>query len=218
MNMDEYNKIKNYNYKEYCEYLQNKYGKARFGYYTENWNQRKNITRTKEGLIIHHIKEDKAIMLSNSIFAKKNPYEYQSADNLTYCNYLEHLLLHILIVEENATNNNKKEEVGIGGIINFIVPELNDWYSGYYQEKVNNSWQYNCYIVVKDNEDVFLELIKRYLIFVIDNYCDIREISRRYYSPKRLFRSYNSNFGLWKNENNLYIYRKINKIIVDIFK
>ena len=45
MNIEEYNKVKDFTYNEYCEYLQNKYGKAKLGYFTENWTKRKNITR-----------------------------------------------------------------------------------------------------------------------------------------------------------------------------
>ena len=218
MNIEEYNKVKDFTYNEYCEYLQNKYGKAKLGYFTENWTKRKNITRTKEGLIIHHIKEDTAIMLSKEELARLQPYEYQSVDNLAYCNYLEHLLLHILIVEENATREDKEAEVGIGGIINFIVPELNDWYSGYFKGKDSKAWQVNCYKIVKDNEDTYLALIERYLNFVKDNISNIRPQARIFYNPKNLTHSFNSHFGLWEDKDNKYIYDKIQNIIKEVFK
>ena len=39
---------------------------------------------------------------------------------------LEHLFLHLLICEYPAENKNENEQVGIGGVVDFIVPELND--------------------------------------------------------------------------------------------
>ena len=151
----EYEKIKNYTYIEYCNYLQKKYGKPKADYFTPNWSKR-NLSRTNEGLIIHHIKEDRAIMLSNVEFAKKQPYEYQSVDNLTYCDYLEHLFLHILICEYPAKDRNKKEAVGIGGVINFLVPELNDLYSGC---ETKQQWRKNCHELVVNDKMVYLALL-----------------------------------------------------------
>ncbi len=71
-------------------------------------------------------------MLSTPTYAKKNPFDYQKADHLVYCNLLEHLVLHIKIVEyPNPAQNAGETCGGIGGIIyNYIVPELNDIYSG----------------------------------------------------------------------------------------
>lgn len=71
-------------------------------------------------------------MLSNDKFAPNNPFEYQKANRLVYCNFLEHLLLHILIIEKpKDINANKGELQGIGGAVNFICKQLNDLYNGY---------------------------------------------------------------------------------------
>ncbi|WP_375317597.1 hypothetical protein [Spiroplasma endosymbiont of Virgichneumon dumeticola] len=88
------------------------------------------ITRGKEGLYIHHIDEDKAILLSTPEWARISPFDYQKADRLVYCNLLEHLVLHIKIFEYPHPNKNPMMAVGVGGIYGFIVPELNDIYSG----------------------------------------------------------------------------------------
>ncbi len=50
---------------------------------------------------------------------------------LEYCDYLEHLFLHILICENPSEEKNRNEDVGTGGVVNFIAPELNDLYSGW---------------------------------------------------------------------------------------
>ena len=65
-------------------------------------------------------------MLGDVNFAQKNPYEWQLPENIVYCDYLEHLFLHILICENPSEDHNLFEAVGFGGVINFIVPELND--------------------------------------------------------------------------------------------
>ena len=95
MTVQEYEKVKNYTYLEYCDYLQQKYGIGLCDYMSENWKKNGKVTRTKEGLYVHHKYEDHAIMLGNPEYAKKNPYEWQKKENLVYCNLLEHLLLHL---------------------------------------------------------------------------------------------------------------------------
>ncbi len=58
------------------------------------WGRNGNYSRTPEGLLCHHIDEDKASVLSNPRFAKDYPFSYQKRERLVYCDYVEHLLLH----------------------------------------------------------------------------------------------------------------------------
>lgn len=87
------------NYDEFVSYLLKKYGPAKYDYFTNATckTKSKRISRTKEGLFCHHIDEDKGYMLSRTGCALEQPFEYQKAERLVYCNYIEHLLLHILI-------------------------------------------------------------------------------------------------------------------------
>jgi hypothetical protein len=119
-------------YQDVIKNLKEKYGVVPKNYFTDETCTKKTqgISRGKEGLYIHHVDEDKAILLSKLEFARKNPFDFQKADRLVYCNLLEHLVLHIKIVEYSNNNKNRFEEVGAGGIYAFIVPELNDIYSG----------------------------------------------------------------------------------------
>ena len=211
MDLEEYNKVKNMNYDEYCLYLQNKYGKAK-GYYCTPKGNKHNIGRTSEGLVIHHVKEDEMIMLSNPTFARLAPYEFQSPDNLVYCNYLEHLLLHVLIVEKSVENA-EVMPFGLGGIMFFLVPELNDWYSGYYKNSSKEGWRRNCYEVVKDNEDTYLEILWRYIDYVDLNSLIIFPANLGQYNPDNLLSSFNESFGLWKSSKNKRIYGKIQALI-----
>lgn len=159
MDINEYEEIKNLNYLQYCEYLQKKYGIGICDFMTENWNPKQKCKRTKEGLIAHHKYEDHAIMLSNREYAKKNPFEWQKAENIVYCDYLEHLFLHILIYENPAKDSNDGEVCGIGGVINFLIPELNDIYSGFEPKQI---WKKNLYNKVKNDKNVYLVLVKRF--------------------------------------------------------
>ena len=119
-------------YQQLVDYMLLKYGPVPGDYFLTESCKSKNITipRIKEGLYCHHIDEDKAIMLSNTEFAIKHPFEYQKANRLIYCNIIEHLVIHIKIAEEHKgeiTVNN--ELVGIGGAAQLICRQINDCYS-----------------------------------------------------------------------------------------
>lgn len=133
-NKNYYNSLLQMPYNQIVETLLSKYGKAQYDYFVNEDCKTRNhrISRTKEGLFCHHIDEDKAILLSNDKYAINNPFEYQKADRLVYCNFLEHLLLHIKIAEEpKKTNANISELPGIGGAVCFLVKQINDFYNGY---------------------------------------------------------------------------------------
>lgn len=198
MNIKEYNKVSNLDYEEYCIYLQNKYGLGKYNYMFRSWTKNQNASRTKEGLVAHHKYEDSAILLSTPEFAKNNPYEWQEAKNLVYCDYLEHLYLHILICEKEDNPG----FFGSGGIYGFIVPELNDVYSGWIP---NVQYKKNCFNLIINDLDTYLVLLKRYYR---DRGKDI-ELFNKY-----LFRSFNERFGLWSNENNKELYEKIKEYLM----
>lgn len=154
------------NYQDIVSALLKKYGSAKHNYFKDTARKIKNplVTRTNEGLFCHHIDEDKAIMLCNDKFAVNNPFEYQKADRLVYCNLLEHLLLHVKIAENPSPDANENELPGIGGAINFICKDLNDIYSG---KKFSDEWRKNVADKVKDNFDDYI-IILRYLWNIVE--------------------------------------------------
>ena len=200
MNYKEYEKVKDMTYRQYCDYLQKKYGIAKSPYFTPNWNKSKNVTRTSDGLIAHHVFEDHAIMLGEPSFACHNPYEWQLPENIVYADYLEHLFLHILICENPAPRHNPLEAVGIGGVINFIVPELNDLYSGW---QTSQSWRKKCHDKVINDKDVYLILLKRFKTNCHDY---------PLYEKDCLYTSFNEQFGLWSKNNNVKIFNEIKSL------
>lgn len=199
MNLQEYEKVKDYTYLEYCDYLQRKYGIGLCDYMTKTWNKNPKISRTKEGLYAHHKYEDHAIMLSKKEFAINNPYEWQLKENIIYCNLIEHLFLHILICENPSDEKNFLEKVGYGGIVNFLVPELNDVYSGWVSKQ---AWQQKCHSVIINDKDVYFELLKRFKKIYDNNPLIVKD----------LYRSFNEAFGNWSNKNNYDLYKEIERL------
>lgn len=199
MKLTEYEKVKDLNYLEYCNYLQQKYGIGLSDYMTKSWNKNSKCSRTKDGLMAHHKYEDHAIMLSKKEFAMRNPFEWQLAKNIVYCDYLEHLFLHILICEHPSEDRNIFEAVGIGGVVNFIVPELNDLYSGW---KTGQDWRKTCHDLIINDKDVYLTLLKRFKTNC-KNY--------PHYKDNCLFTSFNEKFGLglWSLEQNKKLFKEI---------
>ena len=163
MNKDDLAFEESLNYNELVAYLLAKYGVAKYSYFCKDnckSKQKKNM-RTNEGLFLHHIAEKNHIMLCNSMFAKQWDFEEtQSATKLVYCNYLEHLLLHIKITNEYMEHAimTTKESTGIGGVVNFIGPEL----STYYAEPPVGCWQQVMFELVKDNYDDYIRIIAEF--------------------------------------------------------
>lgn len=67
------------------------------------WGVKGRYSRTHEGLLCHHIDEDKGAVLSNPHFAKDYPFSYQKKERLVYCDYIEHLLLHYKLKGEECS-------------------------------------------------------------------------------------------------------------------
>ena len=197
MNINEYNKVKDFSYRNYCSYLQIKYGEGLSDYMTKSWNKNSKCRRTKEGLLVHHIYEDHAIKLSDKECAMKYPFEWQKAENLAYCDYLEHLYLHILICEDSPLEFDRLDYLGIGGIVDYIVPELNDFYSGW---QTAQEWRRNCHNLIRNDKNVYLLLLKRF-----------KNIFRKYscFNSECLLTSLNEEFGYWSKRQNAALFEEI---------
>ena len=58
MKMQEYLEVKDFTYRQYCDYLQEKYGIGLADYMTKSFNKNQKASRTNDGLIAHHKYED----------------------------------------------------------------------------------------------------------------------------------------------------------------
>lgn len=103
-------------------------------------------------------------MLSNDKFASSNPFKYQKASRLVYCNLLEHLILHTKIAESPSSNANENELPGIGGAIGFICKDLNDVYSG---KEFTEEWRSFVAGKVRDDFDDYINIL-HYLWNVVE--------------------------------------------------
>ena len=203
MDIKEYIRIKDLDYLGYCDYLQDKYGIGLADYMTRQFNPNPNCKRTRDGLYAHHKYENKMIMLSTKEFAKLVPFEWQQKENIVYCDLLEHLYLHILIYE-NPDPIDPRINVGFGGVVNFLVPELNDIYSGY---KTTLGWERICHSKVINDKEVYLLLVKRFIKDAIDD---------EMFSPDCLLDSKNKKYGSWNDAMNASIYEEITSLYQDI--
>ena len=122
-----------FSYDKICQFLKKKYGIPKFPYFSNNqFKSKPHQNLGNKGLVIHHYYEKSEIMLCNKNFAKKLPFSYQEPQNLIICNQMEHLLLHLKIWAEYGSkklfvSTSKKESLtflGIGGVVNFIVPQI----------------------------------------------------------------------------------------------
>ena len=141
-------------YYEQLVYLKEKYGRVPKNYFCNQMCKSKSsgITRTADGLFIHHDYEynpddDRVCDLSKSLNAKLWPWKYQLAENLTYCNWLEHLMLHIKI------NILRFKQLGFyvnDGVVNYFAPDLNKFYTYQADPTHTPTWQLTCFTAVED--------------------------------------------------------------------
>jgi len=202
MNMQEFLMVKNFTYLEYCDYLQDKYGIGLDDYFTKSFNPKPKCKRTKEGLYAHHKKEDTFIMLSKPEMAKLCPFEWQSKENIVYCDFLEHLLLHILICKYPSEQRIPIVDVGIGGITDFLIPELNDLYSGFVSKQ---AWIKTCHDKVRQDKDVYLALVQMFIEIEL-------QMNKDAFNIEWLYSSFNHNFGLWDIKNNVPLLKEIQRL------
>lgn len=132
--------------------------------------------------------------------AKMCPFKWQSKENIVYCDYLEHLLLYVLICKYPTNNNANFIYTGIGGIVNFIVPELNDLYSGWL---TNQAWRKNCHDKVSSDEKVYLAILNQFI--------QIAKLNPKF-KVDMLCSSFNQQYGLWDDKKNVKIYNKIKSL------
>lgn len=175
MDSNEIKKEINMNYKELVAYLLNKYGPSKYDYFHNNTYKTKNkkVTRTQEGLFCHHIDEDKAEDLSYPKLAMRYPYEYQKADRLVYCNYLEHLLLHIQIGEDKFWKTHKELKYPVQ-FASFIVPGISFISKNINTLYKNNGssipWMNRCFKEIENNFDDYIAILMSFLKYITDHY------------------------------------------------
>ena len=163
-------------YFEYVDYLNDLHGIAEYDYFANEKcaSKNKKVSRSDEGLVCHHVFEYYAPQLSHPEYAKQFPYKYQKAENLVYCDLLEHLLLHVKITLENYFNKTSVFSVGIGGIVNYIAPQLNDIYTG---KEFTQPYHVRQADLVRENYSEYIRILQTLAFTLFPGFPD-------YYSPE----------------------------------
>lgn len=148
-------------YQQNLQYLKAKYGEAKENYFLDINCTRKSVKngRGNEGLFLHHDfeydrKNPLTSNLSDPDTAKQFDYKYQYPENLTYCNYLEHILLHIKI---NILRTKQLQHFLRDGLVNFMLPEVNSWYKYLVDLK---PWQQTAFSLIEENYGDYLDLLE----------------------------------------------------------
>ena len=174
------------NYDAQIEYLLKKYGPAKFDYFVSEYNLTKNrsISRTADGLECHHIDEKIIPTLSDPSVASQYSYEYQRKERLVYCNLLEHLLLHIKIGQDRYYENHKtmRADKTVEELITHGVNMLSMQINRLYENRGSNiRWEQNCFEVIADNYQDYVEMLKRFQYFIVEHVVGMTEFEKPVY-------------------------------------
>ncbi len=173
----EYVKELQMTYHDLCSYLQDKYGMALYNYYSSPECKRKNgkVTRTSEGLLCHHICEDRYSNAGDPHVAPIYPFECQKKENLAYCNYIEHLILHLKINVNSCSHFEEAYEINrffnSEGFI-LIAKDINTLFM---DKGSTQKWRNNCYQSIKNDFEDYVGIMKAVLFFVDINYVGDRK-------------------------------------------
>lgn len=163
----------NMTYYEMVDYLIQKYGGARYDYFSTPECKSKNpkVTRTDEGLFCHHIDEDKGGNLSQKGHAMRQPYEWQKKERLVYCNVLEHLILHIKIaVLRQRHPFSEPNDIPLffttGGIF-MVCQTINDMFGN---KGIKVQWRKKCFEEIRDNYQEYILLLATLVEYIKKDY------------------------------------------------
>lgn len=129
----------NMSYDEYVRALLGKYGAVSGDYYLDDTYKYRNesIIRPDDGLYVHHIDEDKIPGLSYMNYKRSIEegiaFDYHKAERLVYCHSVEHMILHMKIIEKELTKTMDEQyhnrPLGISGFV-AIASDINFLFTG----------------------------------------------------------------------------------------
>ena len=230
-------KFESYSYEDYIQEKLKKYGEVNDDYIkiTKDYSsayKNNNIIYPKKDLYIHHIKENCLANLSNPKLFMAT-VEYQTKQNLVYCDILEHCIMHALIVKENPEtglgiggllnfkllyslkNNLKKYNIPIEEFYSFVYKILGQKYPWFAYEKQVRELLFNelvqdskSYLDIELERDIKLkEKLLHYPIGITKiskkEYCELRDLQRNKKIEQEIF--------LLRSKNNHFMFLQYNK-------
>lgn len=160
-------------YEGLVNYLIEKYGAAEYDYFCNDSCKTvdKRAKRTAEGLICHHVREDVGVNLNSSYQGGLQPWDWQKKENLVYCNWIEHLILHIKIAVFRQRSKLKKlsdiRSFFTSGGIFMICSDINDVFM---LNGTTIAWRKRCYQEICDNYQEYILLLKAVIRYIDENY------------------------------------------------
>lgn len=192
---EELNNLFHSSYENACIYLQKKYGIPAGDYFlTSECNSvNSKIKRGKEGLFLHHIYEyNKECPNINNLSVAKNAkeysFEFQKGENLCYCNYMEHFILHLKIFEMRIYSSRDVlfRVLFRDGVVNHLVPKLNDIY---YNECTNKaSWHQVAVSLIKDDRQDYFALRDNVLEKTLKKFGNVMTGETRWLTESKLYK------------------------------
>lgn len=196
MDKIEFNQEKLMSYNQLVDYLLKKYGAAQHDYFTSPTCKTKNkeVVRTSEGLFCHHIFENKVMQLAESFWAARESFEYQRADALVYCNYLEHFLLHRAIALEKPNgilkifNSKSAYHMHMNMPLNGGLGEIQyDCNSLYNDGGSSQKWRQRCFEEIEDNFEEYIIVLSDFVQLCIDRFEGDKEIpAKEFFVGKKM--------------------------------
>ena len=213
---------KSLSYEQLIRYLLEKYGAAEYDYFCNSdcKTKDKRVPRTKEGLICHHICEKYALRLSDYMCAIREPFEYQKAENLCYCNYLEHLLLHIKIAYDyefymkdsktayrerteprpinwdTSSAYNMKKMIPLNFGMAYIRYDINELFAS---DGSKTGWKQRCYLEIKDNFEDYTDMLAELIQAAVDSFTGNKQYKSKF-KVGYIFRDNSELLEIRKNE------------------
>lgn len=191
---------------------------SRYDYMDENYNdicfegtKKKKCSRVDEGLFVHHIDEDKFPQLGDRDMAMKVPIDYQKRERLVYCDYLEHLYLHALILKYPLKERRSDAILTLGGLFGFLIPALNDAYSGALKGTTGRNWEAKCIDKIINDKDAYFAILSYIIeLYLYSGY--FGDPLQYYIDSIGFFSTRSSNPNKWSLANNAKIFIEINNL------
>lgn len=156
MHMDEYLKVKDMTYLQYCDYLQSKYGIGKRDYYHRS-SRFIDMFRWDDGLSTH-FKEPNLVCATD--LGDENVLVC-SKENIVYCDKVEEIFidwLHIIHKRNEGIENTELQE--LFSELFYCIRTLSDLYYDCFTEHTKNELEYK---LVLTDKDVFIGLLTQYI-------------------------------------------------------
>jgi hypothetical protein len=162
-------------YDAQVQVLLKKYGPAEYDYFLDDvsWEKSRFVARTSEGLQCHHIDEDTIPTLSDPSIARLHPFVHQKRERLVYCNFLEHLLLHMKIGYDRFFKNHEKISdpsefvLFLSHGVRMLTREIN---ALYHEDGSVYAWENTCYARIRDHFPDYTDMLGHFLFEILDHY------------------------------------------------